>query len=66
MTANTKQNKTIYLILSILSWILVFAIIFARDILMGISGFIILILVDIRLVTLSKKIRSKDNRHNKK
>ena len=66
MTANTKQDKTTYLILNILSWLIVFAVVFAKNLFMIISGFIILTLVNLRMMALGKRLKSKNNQDNKK
>lgn len=66
MTTNTKQDRIIYLILNILSWVLVFAVFFAKNLFMVFGDFVLVILIDIRLATLRKRIKSKNNQHNQK
>ena len=66
MTANTKHDKTTYLILNIVGWLIVFAVIFTKNLFMIIPGFIILILVNLQVMALHKRLKRKNNQNKKK
>ena len=66
MSKNTKQDKRIYLILNTLSWILVIAVFWVKNPLMLWGDFILIILIDLHLITLRKKIKAKNHLNKKK
>ena len=65
MAVNKKQDRQIYLILSFLSWMLVFAIFITKNVFMLVSNFVLLILIDVDLINMAKRISPKNNRENK-
>ena len=66
MSKNTKQDKNTYIILNIVGWLIIFATISTQKLFIIIPGFIILILVNLQVMALHKRLKRKNNQNKKK